>query len=108
MNQAILSIIDIQRLLAPVFEAAPIYRAVLFGSYAKGTPTEKSDIDIVINSKGELLNIAFYGLLEDVSALLNKRIDLFEVTELSPSIRSAVEEDGIVIFERGFEDIKTI
>ena len=102
MSQAILSIGDIQRLLTPIFEAAPVYRAVLFGSYAKGTPTEKSDIDIVIDSKGELLNISFYGILEDITTLLNRRIDLFEITDLknSPSVQYAVEREGIVLYER--------
>ena len=57
-------------------KAAPVYRAVLFGSYAKGNATDKSDVNIVIDSKGELLNINFFGLLEDIRTQLNKRVDL--------------------------------
>jgi len=45
---------DIKGMLNPIFSSAPIYKAVLFGSYAKGVATEASDIDIVIDSKGEL------------------------------------------------------
>ncbi len=102
MEQQILSIDEIKTMLFPIFEMAPVYRAILFGSYAKGNPTNKSDIDIVIDSKGELLNINFYGILEDITNRLNKRVDLFEVTELknNAAMQSAVEQEGIVLYDR--------
>jgi predicted nucleotidyltransferase len=67
MEQKIYQINEIRAMLRPVFEAAPVYRAILFGSYAKGSQTDKSDIDIVIDSQGELLNMDFYGVLEDIT-----------------------------------------
>lgn len=102
MEQTIYQINEIKSKLRPIFEAAPVYRAILFGSYAKGTATDKSDIDIVIDSKGELLNMAFYGVLEDITAHLNKRVDLFEISELSrnTAIRSAIEQEGIVLYDK--------
>lgn len=102
MEQSVLSISEIKRILLPVFKAAPVYRAILFGSYAKGCPTDKSDIDIVIDSKGKLLNMDFYGVLEDITTRLGKRIDLFEITELknNAAMRSVVEREGIVLYDR--------
>ncbi len=41
---------DIQTLLSPVFADYGITRAVLFGSFAKGTATDKSDIDLLVES----------------------------------------------------------
>ena len=79
MKQSILSIDEIKTMLFPIFDAAPIYRAILFGSYAKGNQSDASDIDINIDSNGELLNIHFYGVLEDITNRLGKRIDLFEI-----------------------------
>lgn len=75
------SVDEIKSILLPVLETAPVYRAILFGSYAKGSQTDNSDIDIVIDSRGELLNIDFYGVLEDITTLLGKRVDLFEITD---------------------------
>lgn len=100
-----MQISEIRTKLRPIFEAAPVYRAILFGSYAKGNATGQSDIDIVIDSKGELLNMAFYGVLEDITTQLNKRVDLFEISELSrnEAIRSAIEREGIVLYE--FDEI---
>lgn len=102
MNQKIYQIDEIKSKLYPIFEAAPVYRAILFGSYAKGNPTPQSDIDIVIDSKGELLNIAFYGVLEDITTQLNKRVDLFDIYEVSRNAAncSAIELDGIVLYDK--------
>jgi len=102
MEQSIFSINEIKTILFPIFETAPVYRAILFGSYAKGSPTDKSDIDIVIDSKGELLNMDFYGVLEDITTRLGKRIDLFEITELKNNtvMQSVVEREGIVLYDR--------
>ena len=102
MEQLIFNINEIKTKLFPVFETTPVYRAILFGSYAKGNPTDKSDIDIVIDSKGELLNIDFYGVLEDITTRLGRRVDLFEITELknNPEMQSVVEEEGIILYDR--------
>ena len=42
---------DIQTVLTPVFHDYGISRAVLFGSVAKGTATEKSDLDLLVDRK---------------------------------------------------------
>jgi len=99
---SIISINEIKSILLPVFENAPVYRAILFGSYAKGSPTDKSDIDIVIDSRGELLNIDFYGVLEDITTRLGKRVDLFEITELKNNtvMKSVVEQEEIILYDR--------
>ncbi|MHB1150870.1 MAG: hypothetical protein ACYCWE_01635 [Eubacteriales bacterium] len=46
--------------------------------------------------------MAFYGVLEDITTQLNKRVDLFEISELrrNASICSAVEREGIVFHDR--------
>ncbi|QWU13187.1 Nucleotidyltransferase domain-containing protein [Paenibacillus sophorae] len=93
---------EIKSRLNPVFAAVPVYRAVLFGSYARGTATDASDVDIVIDSKGKLLNLHFYGLLEDITEQLDKSVDLFEWAELrrNPAMCAAVEQEGVVLYEK--------
>ena len=93
---------EIRERLAPIFKNAPIEKAVLFGSYAKGVQTPTSDVDIVIDSRGKLLNIHFYGVLEEITECLNKRIDLFEISEVreeSP-LYSAIAQEGVTLYER--------
>ena len=50
----------IQTILSPVFDRYDISRAVLFGSVAKGTATDNSDLDLMVDSK--LRGLKFVGL----------------------------------------------
>ena len=93
---------EIKEKLEPIFRNAPIEKAILFGSYAKGASTSSSDVDIVIDSKGKLLNINFYGVLEDIRECLGKRIDLIEISEIredSP-IYPIITHEGFILYER--------
>ena len=93
---------EIRKILTPVFTADAVYEAILFGSYAKGSATDKSDIDIVIDSKGELLNIHFYGLLEQIIEKLNKNVDLFEISEIKTNsqIFEDIHRDGVLLYAK--------
>ena len=46
------NVFEMQRRLAPVFDRYGIARAVVFGSVAKGTATERSDLDLLVASGG--------------------------------------------------------
>jgi predicted nucleotidyltransferase len=96
------SIDEIRMQLTPVFKSVPVYKAVLFGSYAKGNATADSDVDIVIDSKGELLNMAFYGVLEDVTQSLGKNVDLIEFSEIKKGtpIFYEIERQGVLLYDR--------
>lgn len=93
---------EIQNRLRPVFDAAPVYRAILFGSYAKGQATGNSDVDIVIDSRGELRGIHFYGVLEDAVVALDKKVDLIELSEVRPGspILDEISKEGVVLYDR--------
>jgi predicted nucleotidyltransferase len=88
--------------LRPVFASAPVYRAVLFGSYARGTATARSDVDVIIDRRGELRGLNFYGVLDDMVRALDKPVDLFEAAEIRPDspIRDEIARRGIVLYER--------
>ena len=64
----------------------------VFGSYAKGTQTESSDIDILVEFKDptydNLIDLAFY--LED---LYGKKINLITIKGMSPNILPFVEKE---------------
>ena len=98
----IYTINEIKEKLTFIFESEPIYKAVLFGSYATGKATEKSDIDIMVDSHGKLVNMNFYGVLYEISESLDKKIDLFEITEIKKgsSLFNEIYNKGIVLYER--------
>ena len=100
--QGVYSIEDIKAKLTPIFQAEPVYKAILFGSYATGEATDKSDIDIVIDSRGELRGFNFYGVLENVTVALSKDVDLIEVSQIKTGspVYNDIFERGVVLYER--------
>lgn len=102
MSDRIYSIDEIKNLLEDIFKKYDVKSVTLFGSYARGEQVDKSDIDLVVDSDGKLININFYGLLEDVVQKLNKNIDMFEISEIRKpsSIWDRINSEGVVIYER--------
>jgi len=96
------SIEEIRNKLRPIFESVPIYQAILFGSYAKGTAGAESDIDIVIDSRGELRESDYLSVLEEVSQAFQVPVDLIEASQIDEGGRThdKVTKTGLVIYER--------
>ena len=93
---------EIKTCLFPVFNSAPVDRAILFGSYAKGIATHSSDIDILIDSNGKIKGIDFFGILDDVSEALDAQVELIEASQVIDGSRTQREivETGVLIYER--------
>ena len=100
MASAIYTIDDIKTVLNPVMDSYDVKKAVLFGSYVKGLATETSDIDLVLDSG--LKGLKFVGLMEAVREALDKEVDVFDVTHITPNskISEEIAKDGVVIYEK--------
>ena len=85
--------------LSPVFRVNNVRRAVLFGSYGKGSATPESDVDILVDSG--LKGLSFFGLLEDVCQSLDRPVDLIDTQDVIPgaAIDLEIQRTGMVIYE---------
>ena len=94
------SVGEIQDTLFPIFKSSGVRKAVLFGSYAKGTANKRSDIDLLVDSG--LRGLAFFGLLEDVTTALNIPVDMIDVTQIQEGspIDQEIKQSGVQIFEQ--------
>lgn len=70
----------------------------LFGSYAKGTSRENSDVDLYVSSN--LTGFKFVGLMEKIRQTLHKKIDLIRDSELENNFALIYEilKTGIKIY----------
>lgn len=89
---------ELQELLTPIFRQNGVKQAVLFGSYAKGHATAKSDIDLLVGSG--LRGVVFFGLLEDVATAIDAPVDLLDVSQIEKSSRIGreIRENGVTIY----------
>ena len=73
--------------------------AFLFGSFASGTMTARSDIDIGILFH-ELPDIyAINNIKEDLSGLLKKEVDVVALNDASPILNMQVLKKGSLVFQ---------
>jgi predicted nucleotidyltransferase len=100
---------DVARLARPVFERYNIERAILFGSFATGHQSRRSDVDLILIQRTPKRYFErFDGLLRDLyQAIPGREIECFIYTpeELAsildrPFVRRALHE-GTVIYEHG-------
>lgn len=94
----IYSILELQELLTPIFRQNGVKQAILFGSYAQGHATAKSDIDLLVDSG--LRGLAFFGLLEDVATAIDAPVDLLDVSQIEKNSRidREIRESGVAIY----------
>ena len=89
------SVSQLKSALFPLFQDYGVRKAVLFGSYGKGTATEKSDVDLLVDS-------SLRGLLDDIQRTLGKEVDLFDVSHIQPDslIDREIRQTGVTIYEK--------
>jgi len=70
----------------------------LFGSYAKGYATERSDVDLCIATS--LTGLDFVGLSEDIRRVLHKKIDLIRFDTLINNLEliNEIMKEGVKIY----------
>ena len=75
---------ELQTVLSPIFREHGVRKATLFGSYAKGAATSRSDVDLLVDLAGAELSgfFAIGGLYNDLEAALQKGIDLITAESL--------------------------
>lgn len=97
---AVYTVPQLQQLLSPVLAENGVKKAVLFGSYGKGAATEKSDVDLLVDS--DLRGLRFVDLMEQVQQLLGKKVDLFDVRHIETGslIQREIQATGVTVYEK--------
>ena len=94
-----LGVESIKKRLQPVFLNHKVNSAILFGSYAKGLATEKSDIDLMVDSN--LRGLRFFALVEDIrEALDEKPVDVLDITHIDTGskVQDEINATGVKIY----------
>lgn len=97
-NKPLYSIYEIKKTLKPIFDKHKVKKAILFGSYVKGTADTRSDIDLVVDT--DLSGLDFYGLLGEVSDKLRFPVDLIAKKEIKKNSKfeKEIKETGVTIY----------
>jgi len=81
---------DIKKEIIKILKKNKIKKAGIFGSYARGEQRKYSDIDIIIEPHQDILGFAFFGLQDNLSKKINKKVDLITYKSINPLIRERI------------------
>lgn len=102
MTGYIYSINEIKERVVPIAQKYGVTKVVLFGSYARGEATEKSDIDLAIEKGEQLKNYRIYSdFYHELLDTFEKEIDLLTFLGLqngNQKLKQSIDKEGICIY----------
>ena len=99
-EHGILTIDEIKEGCKAVLDEYDVKYCILFGSYAKGKATEKSDVDLLISTK--IVGLKFFGIAERLRETLHKKVDLLDLRQLAENqaLIDEILKDGVRVYEQ--------
>ena len=80
-EHGILKIDNIKKIVSNVLCEFDVDYCYLFGSYAKNSANELSNVDMLVSTK--ITGMAFFGLAEKLRESLHKKVDLLNLEQLT-------------------------
>lgn len=74
-----------------------VQRLALFGSFARGTAREDSDVDVLVRFGGAPTADQYFGVQFYLEDLLGRPADVVSETALRERLRPCVERDAIAV-----------
>jgi predicted nucleotidyltransferase len=88
---------DVQRSILPVLKKHDVVRAGLFGSIVRGETKRGSDIDILIEFKGEKSLLDLAGLEIALEKTLKKKVDVLTYDSVHSFLRERILREEVRI-----------
>lgn len=92
-------ILTIKNTVEPIARFYGVKRLYLFGSYAKGTANEQSDIDLLVEKGKPMSLLKLSGMRQMVEEALNLSVDLVTTTGIEDEFRKEIEGTEMLIYE---------
>jgi len=93
---------SIVKKLQAFFPAYPVEKAWIFGSYARGEETRKSDVDVLVRFDRDvhITLIDYAHIMNQLEDVLQKKVDLVQEGTLYKFAQQSVEQEKILVYER--------
>ncbi|MBU0999116.1 nucleotidyltransferase family protein [Patescibacteria group bacterium] len=91
---------NIKKKIIFILKRHDVKRAAIFGSFARGEMKKKSDIDILIEFRGEKSLLDLVGLKLDLEETLERKVDVLTYDSLHPLLKDIILSEQKVIYEK--------
>jgi len=89
---------EIKHKILPILKKYDVTKAALFGSIVRGEVTKKSDIDLLVEFRGQKSLLDLAGLKIELEELLGKKVDVLTYNSLYPLLKKRIlsEQEAIL------------
>lgn len=74
----------------------PLTNIGVFGSYARGDATEKSDIDIAVEIEG-YMGLSFVAMADEIESLFGIKTDVIPMRSIKPEYLKQIENEIVYV-----------
>ena len=87
--------------ISDYFSTQPVLKAWVFGSFARNEESAESDVDLMVDlDHSQPVGLRFFGMWNDLEALLDRKVDLVTEDGLADYARESYNRDKILVYER--------
>ena len=92
-------IYTIKETIKPIARSYAVKRIYLFGSYAKGSANENSDIDLLVEKGKPMSLLKLSGMRQSVQEALDLSVDLVTTTGIEDEFYKEIAGTEILLYE---------
>lgn len=89
----------IKNKIIPILRKNNVVKASVFGSYARGEETKKSDVDMMIKYKGKMSLLDLVGLEQELEKKVGVKFDITTYKAIHYLIRDQIYKEQVVILK---------
>lgn len=93
------SVAQIRQVVTPIAQKYGLKKMYLFGSYAKGTATPESDIDILIEKGLPLSLLRMSGLRQETMDALGLDVDIVSLAGIDSDFWKEIQGTEVLLYE---------
>ena len=85
-------------LIVSILKKNGVKKASLFGSFARGEATTKSDLDLLIEFRGKKKDLLDHiSLMQELEEALHRKVDLLTYKYIHPNLRERILSEQVRI-----------
>lgn len=98
MTDKIYTLEEIKAIVTPIAQRYNMKEVYLFGSYARGEATEKSDIDLVMNFSDTITLFTYAEIIKELENLFGKKVDIVSHNSASPRLLYQIIDEEVLMY----------
>lgn len=95
-----MTITTVKNKIVPILKRQGVLRAAIFGSFARGEETKKSDIDILVKLGKSKTLLDLVDLKMELEDKLERKVDLVSYNGINHRLKEAILKDQKIIYEK--------